>query len=912
MSADIMERMRAAFRSEALELLAELDGALLALESETENSDLVHRVFRAIHTIKGSGATAGFTHLSAVAHKVEEAFDLARSGRLAISGALIDCGLKACDVLRAILSAENPDAECPGEAEIAGALAALLPQPESSPEEQAGPAAAGSGPGASAFEVVMRPHRELFYSGTDPITLLDEIRGLGQAHVTVHTEDVPLFFELEPESCYLWWEIRLVTDRGIEAIRGAFGFVEDECDVSIRLLDDQSSAVALLGAIPAESLELFVVESQEHLEAVEHHALALETNDASREDLDALFRAVHSLKGNAGLILGQLPEASLASEHPLPTLARVAHAVESVLDRHRQPGGEAVSSSAVALVLEARDAMQGLLECVAGQSQGFVLPSHLLEQLGLGGKAPKGAHSSAASAAFQNTAAQCLEVLENCLRQLEGSRSGPGVLKAYQRGLKTLRSAAAYQHRSDLEESVARQLRILDGALRAGGALAPEDRTKLRESLDSTRARVDGGAAVPAQPAAKAKDSATAKPALAAPAAATTIRIDQEKLDRLMRVVGELLVAKGSFPALVEKLSSGEDLVVLTRMVKDTGAAISHIAEELQASVMSIRMLPVKTVFQRFPRLVRDLSRNLGKEVQLIVEGESTELDKTILEQIGDPLVHLVRNAVDHGLERPEDRSRLGKSSSGRVTLRAGHEAGHVSIEVEDDGRGLDGEALKRKAVEKGLVSAEAASAMSHAEACRLVFLPGLSTAEKVTEVSGRGVGMDVVRNNIRDLQGTVDIRSKPGAGTTFSIKLPTSLIVSKGILLEAGGQQYILPLASIRDMVKMPPREVHDYAGQRITRVRGQIYSLFSLAEMFGLPARENGELSIAVIESGKISYGLIADRFLSEVEILVKPLSGGLEHSKEFYGAAIMGDGRVVLVLNPLECHRLETVRQ
>jgi len=378
-----------------------------------------------------------------------------------------------------------------------------------------------------------------------------------------------------------------------------------------------------------------------------------------------------------------------------------------------------------------------------------------------------------------------------------------------------------------------------------------------------------------------------------------------------MRVVGELLVAKGSFPMLAEKLSAGEDRLVVTRIVKETGASISHIAEELQASVMAIRMLPVKTVFQRFPRLVRDLARSMGKEVQLVLEGETTELDKTILERIGDPLVHLVRNAVDHGLEDPEQRRGCGKPSTGRLLLRAGNESGNVLIQVEDDGRGLDTEALKRKAMEKGLITAQAASAMSHVEACRLIFLPGLSTAKTVTEVSGRGVGMDVVRNNIRDLQGAVDIRSEPGAGTTFSIKLPTSLIVSKGILLEAGGQEYILPLTAVRDMVKIPGSQAHCYSGQLMARIRGEVYPLFSLAEMFGLPARSGEELCVAVIDSGKVRYGLMADRFISEVEVLVKQLSGGLEQCREFHGAAIMGDGRVVLVLNPLECHHLEAAR-
>jgi chemotaxis protein histidine kinase CheA len=902
MSVDIMERMRSSFRAEALELLGELDTALLALEADPENGSFVHRVFRAIHTIKGSGATAGFAHLAAVAHKVEEAFDLARDGRLGVTATLIDCGLKTCDVLRAILGAENPDAECSGEREVSAALAELVPKPQSKPEPSAQIKTQAAGETAkSAFQIVMRPHRGLFYSGTDPITLLDELRALGQAHISTHTDDVPLFFDLEPESCYLWWEIRLVTERGERAVRDVFSFVEDDCDLTVRPLEDQSSAVALLGSVSSESLELFTVECQEHLETIEQQALALETDQSSRESLDALFRAVHSIKGNTGLLLGQLAGASLPNQHPLPSLAHLAHALESRLEAHREAAGPPVQAATVALVLETRDAMQGLLENLAGQSYGFVLPVHLLELPGHSKETHGPSANTASDSAFRNTAAQCLEIFENCLREMDGGHDSRATLKTYQRGLKTLASAAAYQKRSDLEEPVASQLRILDAALREGSALTAEDRRQLSECYQSARSKVDAASAAPA--------AVTRQPP-SSPAASTTIRIDQEKLERLMRVVGELLVAKGSFPTLAAKVTAGEDRVVVSRMIKDTGASISHIAEELQTSVMAIRMLPVKTVFQRFPRLVRDLARSLGKEVQLVLQGETTELDKTILEQIGDPLVHLVRNAVDHGLEDPGQRERCGKSACGRLLLRAGNEAGNVLIQVEDDGRGLDAEALKRKAVEKGLISPEAMSTMSHAEACRLVFLPGLSTAKKVTEVSGRGVGMDVVRNNIRDLQGTVDIVSERGAGTTFSIKLPTSLIVSKGILLEASGQEYILPLTAIRDMVKIPAAEAHAYCGHRMARIRGEVYSLFSLADIFGLPPPSDQELSVAVIDSGKVRYGLIADRFTSEVEVLVKPLAGGLAQCREFHGAAIMGDGRVVLVLNPLECHRLEAL--
>jgi len=342
--------------------------------------------------------------------------------------------------------------------------------------------------------------------------------------------------------------------------------------------------------------------------------------------------------------------------------------------------------------------------------------------------------------------------------------------------------------------------------------------------------------------------------------------------------------------------------------LREAGSNISRIADELQATVMSIRMLPVKTVFQRFPRLVRDLARALGKEVQLVIEGEGIELDKTILEQIGDPLVHVIRNAVDHGLEPPAERRAQGKDAAGQLILRAMRQAGGVTIEVTDDGRGLDAAALKRKAVEKGLLTPEVASGMSEEAAFQLVFLPGLTTAAKVTDVSGRGVGMDVVRSNVGNLQGTVEIRSQAGRGTTFLIELPTSLMISKGILLEAGAQEYILPLGNIRDMVKVPLEAAHQCRSLTLAQVRGTIYSLFNLAELLGLAPAETSEISIAIVEAGTAKYGLVVDKFVSEVEVLVKPLTGGLERCQEFQGAAILGDGRVVLVLNALECHRLD----
>jgi DNA-binding NarL/FixJ family response regulator len=329
---------------------------------------------------------------------------------------------------------------------------------------------------------------------------------------------------------------------------------------------------------------------------------------------------------------------------------------------------------------------------------------------------------------------------------------------------------------------------------------------------------------------------------------------------------------------------------------------LPQIPADVPASIFLVQHMP--------PAFIASFAKRLDEHCAIkVVEGRSgIELDKTILEQIGDPLVHVIRNAVDHGIEPPEERRAKGKDVSGQLTLRAIHEAGGVSIEVRDDGRGLDAGALKRKAFEKGLLTPEAAAGMSDEAAFQLVFLPGLTTAAKVTDVSGRGVGMDVVRSNVRNLHGTIEIRSKQDQGTTFRIKLPTSLMISKGILLEAGAQEYILPLSNIRDMVKMPAEEAHDYRGLTLAQVRGNIYSIFSLAEMLGLAPTKSAELSVAIVEAGTVQYGLVVDKFLSEVEVLVKPLSGGLEQCKEFQGAAIMGDGRVVLVLNALECHSLD----
>jgi two-component system chemotaxis sensor kinase CheA len=908
---DVMEQMRATFRTEAQDLLIELDCALLILEEEPGDSSLVNRVFRAIHTIKGSGATAGNLHLARFAHKMEEAFDLAREGKLAVTPDLIDCGLKACDVIRLILEEKVEGEAVPGELEATGAFARLLPAAENPNTERIAQAKAQAEV-HTAFQITFKPKREMFYSGADPVTLLDDLRALGQAHITAHVDEVPPLPSLDAEHCYLWWEILLVTGHDQAAIKDVFVFVEDDCDVRIQLLEDQVASVALLGSIPPDMLELFAVECEENLDGIERDALALEREPASRETLDSLFRGVHSIKGNTGLLLDYVKDTALSTAHPLYSLLRVAHSLESILDSFRGVAVGPVSAEAIHIALDTCDAIRTLLGSLSPNGAVAPVSPDLLERLGVQiDTTPTGPITDARETAFLNTASQCVEMITGCLRMMEdGLEPTSPVITTYLRGLKTLSAAAKYRNFPGLEEPLAKQLLILETAAKTGESLGHAARLELGNAFQAVRAvldRAEPNANVihPPEPASGALPLAKTpadRPGASVPA---TIRIDQVKLDRLMTVVGELLVARGAIPLLVRKLNDGADSASVEKDLKDVGSSISRIADELQTSVMSIRMLPVKTVFQRFPRLVRDLARSLGKDVQLVIEGEGIELDKTILEQIGDPLVHLIRNSVDHGFEPPEERRASGKNPTGQLTLRAIHEAGNVSIEVKDDGRGLDADALKRKAVEKGLLTPEAAAVMTEDAAFQLVFLPGLTTAKKVTDVSGRGVGMDVVHSNVRNLQGTIEIRSKLGQGTSLLIKLPTSLMISKGILLEAGGQEYILPLSNIREMTKLPLEEAHTYHGQTLAQVRGTIYSMFTLAEILGLVSARTPELSVAIVEAGALRYGLVVDKFLTEVEVLVKPLTGGLEQCKEFQGAAIMGDGRVVLVLNALECH-------
>jgi two-component system chemotaxis sensor kinase CheA len=326
---------------------------------------------------------------------------------------------------------------------------------------------------------------------------------------------------------------------------------------------------------------------------------------------------------------------------------------------------------------------------------------------------------------------------------------------------------------------------------------------------------------------------------------------------------------------------------------------------------MKVRMVPVQTVFSRFPRLVRDLSRKSGKKVELHTEGEETELDKSVVEVIGDPLVHLIRNSVDHGIESEEDRLAAGKPAKGSVWLRAYHKGNSVAIEIEDDGKGIDPAKMREVGVKKGVVTAEEAKNLDDREAMELIFAPGFSGAEKVTDISGRGVGMDVVRTNIKNLKGSVNISSEVGKGTTFTLTLPLTLAIIDALMVKVSGETFAIPLDAVSETTKIEAERLTDVNNRKAVTLRGEVLGIVSLHELLDLtpPEEEPEILSTVVIVDNERRLGLVVDRLLERQEIVIKPLGSYLGDQKGLSGATIMGDGSVVLILDPHEIYLMAT---
>ncbi|KJJ98513.1 chemotaxis protein CheA [Pseudomonas sp. 21] len=608
-------------------------------------------------------------------------------------------------------------------------------------------------------------------------------------------------------------------------------------------------------------LQVFFEETDEHLATLELLLIGLDLDQPDAETLNGIFRAAHSIKGSSGMF-------------GFDDLTAVTHELETLLDRIRC-GQTALHVDMIGAFLEARDVLQRLLDAHRSQVPDPDVPvAATVERLRAWLAAPAAATADAPSGLFEDApAATETSASDEDFGFFDDAPGMPG--------------ASATGAASDDDFG------FFDDAPGAPDA-RPVEPYGLFDKAPGAPATSAPVAASEAPKAAPTVAKATAAPR--ADSESSSIRVSVEKIDSLINLVGELVITQ----AMLSQLSEDLDPAHFERL-QQALAQLEHNTRDLQESVMSIRMLPISFIFSRFPRLVHDTSARLGKQVELILQGEHTELDKSVIEKLSDPLTHIVRNSIDHGIETPAERLAAGKPAQGSVKLAASHQGGSVVVEISDDGRGLSRERILAKAREKGLPVHDG---MTDAEVWQLIFMPGFSTAEAVTELSGRGVGMDVVRRNIQAMGGRIDIDSAPGMGTRMSIRLPLTLAILDGLIVAVEQVNYVVPLTYIVESLQARADDVRGLAGEESTviRVRGEYLPLFSLNQLLRIGAEpmppEQG--IVVILESEGRSFALQVDELVGQQQVVIKSLEQNFRRIDGIAGATIMGDGSVALILD------------
>jgi two-component system, chemotaxis family, sensor kinase CheA len=687
------DEYRAAFKEEAYELLTELESSLLELEETPDDMDIIGRVFRAMHTLKGSGAMFGFDDIAAFTHEVETVFDKVRDGLLAVNKELISYTLAARDWIKVMLDAsDNNGAADYGEGDrIIAALHRMLPDKTGEASETTVIAETSWQQSSTAgqdykvtYRIRFKPVTGIFLSGTNPLPLLNELRDLGECKASAQRNTLPPLAEMEAELCYIYWDIVLSTSAGINAIKDVFIFVEDDCELTIDVIDDG-------GQLDNES------------DYKKLGDILVERGDLKPEDM------------------------------------------KKALSEQKRFG-------------------------------------ELLVEKGLVG--------------------------------------------------------ADKVHSALMEQQLVREIR------------------QGRQSNETV----------------------------------ASIRVPADKLDILVNLVGELVTVQARLSQMAAIRCEAE----LTSVAEE----VERLIAELRDNALGIRMLPIGTTFSKFKRLVHDLSRELGKEIKMTTDGAETELDKNILENLNDPLVHLIRNCIDHGIELPEERKAAGKPGEGTVHLAAVHSGDSVLISITDDGAGLDRDAIRAKAVEKGLISAIAE--LSDREIFGQIFAPGFSTAKKVTSVSGRGVGMDVVKRAIDALRGSIDISSKAGRGTTITIKIPLTLAIIESLLVSIGQDCFVMPLSMVDECVELTRKNLEDSHGRNLVNVRGQVVPYIPLRERFKIGGAPPPIEQIVITRINDSRVGFVVDNVIGEHQTVIKSLGRVYQNIQGLSGATILGNGSVALILD------------
>ena len=946
------------FLSEAREFLEGIAQKLMQLEDSPDDAVLLNELFRLVHTLKGNSGLFTFPEMTRVLHAGEDLLVLVRTGEIAYSQGLADKLLDAMDFVgllcAEIESGESADASqvalhAAEAVRLASALRTLMPidraavtAPDNStatavledagldtgPDSAAGLASQSrliatsladvpeavrmevfrqSQHGESPHWIAFTPAADCFFQGDDPFHAARQTPGMKWGRI-VAREALPPLVDLDTYRCVLDFHLLAAASR--QELAEHYRYVPDQ--VRIVAIDplwlvipeglssrNSTEGVAGGGLGPNTGADDFLADALPllwagDLAALKQNAqelLALSDNDSWMASglrwLMLLLDCTPDNRRALGLLIESLgsftpPDwlAGIPSPGPVhagtsETARLLPQAVQFESSNRSESLGEedtVVLQQILAvqrqiLVLEDRPAWQaGRLKAVACVlSNGFKAAGNVL--------AENEVEAALAHALADGKSTPLLAWLDANQDRLTSDSMPSAVSGSVARALKQSDLSAGRETEANTDN--------------ATGAKAPSPEDSL------ATAPLDDGPKFGR----RAEDVASPK----------SLKVDQVKIDRLMNLIGEMVVAKNALPYLAQRAENQFGNRELAREIKAQYSIINRISDEMQDSIMQVRMMAVSFVFQRFPRLARDISRKLGKKVQLVLEGEETAADKNIIEALADPLIHIVRNSLDHGLETPEVRVASGKPATGTLTIRALQEADRVLIEIIDDGKGIDPALMKRKAYEKGVIDEATLERISDQDAVNLIFAAGFSTAETISDLSGRGVGMDVVRSAVQKVNGTVQVESAVGKGTSVRISLPLSMAVTQVMIVESDGQLFGVPMDHVVETVRIPRSSVHTIKHTQTAVLRGRVVPLKSLNTLLGLLAEPkvnaDDELAVLLVQANGEELGILVDGFRETTGTIQKPLGGVLSGLSAYSGSALMGDGSVLMVLNVKE---------
>lgn len=637
-----------------------------------------------------------------------------------------------------------------------------------------------------------------------------------------------------------------------------------------------------------EILEDFLIEAFEMIEQLDQDLIELEHNPSDLDLLNRIFRVAHTIKGSSSFL-------------NFDTLTKLTHNMEDVLNKARRDELK-ITPDVMDVVLESIDLMKGLLTAIrdTGTDKTDIDISDITKRL----QSISQGESVSAQQDVSKDSTQA-DSTENTKSDSIAKDSTP---KEEPKNIATDSTTNANNESQEVDYSKFTPEEVEAEIARLLKQRQEEDKAR-RMAKKQSEQNTSQTPTQPKQTTKPAPKVATKKPqnnkkddGAVTTSVEQTVRVDVKRLDHLMRLIGELVLGKNRLISIYDEVEERYDGEQFLEELNQVVSTVSIVTTDLQLAVMKTRMLPVSKVFNKFPRMVRDLARDMGKNIELIISGEETELDKTIIEEVGDPLVHIIRNSCDHGIESKEERIAAGKSETGKIELKAYNEGNHIVIEIADDGKGMNAEVLKQKALEKDIITEREADMMNDKEAYSLIFKAGFSTAKVVTNVSGRGVGMDVVKTNIEKLNGMIDVESEFGQGTVLKLKIPLTLAIIQALIVGVQEEYYAIPLSSVIETVRANQDEIYIVEGRSVLRLRDEILTLVRLSDIFKVDTviKNSSELYVVVIGLAENKIGVIVDYLVGQEEVVIKSLGYYLKGTEGIAGATVRGDGKITLIVD------------